>query len=248
MTGAMKRYAAESLGTFILVAIGPGAAMVAAKTHAFGDAGIAVAFGAAVTLVVAAMGDVGGAHINPAVTLGLWSVRRFPGRDVLPYVLAQCVGAIAASAVLGWILGAVGNFGATVPAISTARAFVVEGGYTAILGVVIMGAATDARAPRGLAPIAIGVTIFAGALVAGPLTGGSFNPARTLGPAVVGNVWTAHWLYWIAPVLGMVAGMHLYDALRSGVTPIPEAAGPFTPVREPAADSTAQYLSSGPLS
>ena len=88
MTSAMKRYAAESLGTFILVAIGPGAAMVAAKTHAFGDAGIAVAFGAAVTLVVAAMGDVGGAHINPAVTLGLWSVRRFPGRDVLLYVLA----------------------------------------------------------------------------------------------------------------------------------------------------------------
>src|SRR6185312_11031007 len=140
-------------------------------------------------------------------------------RDVVPYVLAQCVGAVVASATLAWVLGPVGNFGATVPLVSTMRAFVVEGGYTGILGLVIMSVATDARTPPAVAPFAIGTTIFAGALVTGPLTGGSFNPARTLGPALVGGVWTAHWLYWIAPVLGMVLAMRTYEALRGTAAP-----------------------------
>ena len=214
MKSAFKRYAAELIGTFMLVAIGPGAVMVAASTHAFGQAGISLAFGVVVTLCVACFGHVSGAHINPAVTIGFWSVRRFPTRDVVPYILAQCVGAVVASATLAWVLGPVGNFGATVPLVSTMRAFVVEGGYTGILGLVIMSVATDARTPPAVAPFAIGATVFAGALVTGPLTGGSFNPARTLGPALVGGVWTSHWLYWVAPVLGMVAAMRVYDALR----------------------------------
>ena len=214
MKSAFKRYAAELIGTFMLVAIGPGAAMVAASTHAFGQAGISLAFGVVVTLCVACFGHISGAHINPAVTIGFWSVRRFPTRDVVPYILAQWVGAVVASATLAWVLGPVGNFGATVPLVSTMRAFVVEGGYTGILGLVIMSVATDARTPPAVAPFAIGATVFAGALVTGPLTGGSFNPARTLGPALVGGVWTSHWLYWAAPVLGMVAAMRVYDALR----------------------------------
>ena len=214
-----RRCIAEALGTFALVAIGPGAVMVAAATHAFAQTGIALAFGLVVTIVVASSGHLGGAHINPAVTIGFWSVRRFPGRDVIPYVVAQCLGAIAASAALGWILGPVGNFGATVPAIPLAQSFAVEAGYTAMLGFVIMGVATDARTPSAVAPFAIGATVFAGALVTGPLTGGSFNPARSLGPAVVGRVWTAHWLYWAAPVLGMVVGMQLYERLRDAGAP-----------------------------
>ena len=214
MKSAFKRYAAELIGTFMLVAIGPGAVMVAASTHAFGQAGISLAFGVVVTLCVACFGHISGAHINPAVTIGFWSVRRFPTRDVVPYILAQCVGAVVASATLAWVLGPVGNLGATVPLVSTMRAFVVEGGYTGILGLVIMSVATDARTPPAVAPFAIGATVFAGALVTGPLTGGSFNPARTLGPALVGGVWTSHWLYWAAPVLGMVAAMRVYDALR----------------------------------
>jgi len=214
-----RRYAAEALGTFALVAIGPGAVMVAARTSAFGVAGVALAFGLVVTIVVAATGNLGGAHINPAVTIGFWSVRRFPGRDVLPYVLAQCIGAIAASAVLTWLLGSVGNFGATIPALSLGRSFVVEAGYSALLGFVIISVATDARTPPSVAPFAIGATVFAGALVTGPLTGGSFNPARSLGPAVVGGVWTAHWLYWAAPVGGMVAAMRVYELLRGARAP-----------------------------
>lgn len=213
---AGRRYVAEFWGTFALVAIGPGAAMVAAKTHAFGHSGVALAFGLAVTVIVAASGHLGGAHVNPAVTVGFWSVRRFPGRDVLPYVVAQCLGAIAASAVLGWLLGRAGGFGETVPALPLAQSFVVEMGFTGLLGFVIMGVATDDRTPRSVAPFTIGATVFAGALVTGPLTGGSFNPARSLGPAIIGGIWTTHWLYWVAPILGMVAGMRLYDMLRDG--------------------------------
>lgn len=218
-TRDLRRYAAEALGVFALVALGPGAAMVAASTHAFGHAGVALAFGLAVTLVVAASGHLGGAHINPAVTVGLWSVRRFPGREVLPYVVAQCLGAVAASVVLRWLLGPVGGLGATVPVVSLARAFVIEAGYTGVLGFVIMSVATDERVPAGVAPFALGATVFAGALVTGPLTGGSFNPARSLGPAVAGGGWTAHWLYWVAPTLGMVAAMHLYELLRGASAP-----------------------------
>ena len=222
----VRRYAAEALGTFALVVIGPGAAMVAARTGAFGHAGVALAFGLAVTLIVAASGHLGGAHINPAVTLGLWSVRRFPAREVVPYVLAQRVGAVAASLLLRWLLGPVGGLGATVPAISLDRAFVVEAGYTGLLGVVIMAVATDERVPAAVAPFALGVTVFAGALTTGPLTGGSFNPARSLGPAVAGGGWTAHWLYWLAPIVGMALGMRCYDWLRGASPAAVDAAVP----------------------
>ena len=216
---AMRRYLAEFIGTFVLVALGPGAVMVSASTHAFGGPGVALAFGLAVTLVVAATGHVSGAHINPAVTLGLRSVRCFPSRDVPAYIFAQCLGAVAASALLAWILGPVGNFGATVPTISISRAFVVEAGYTALLGFVIMGVTAPRVAPS-VAPFAIGATIFAGALVTGPLTGGSFNPARSLGPAIVGGVWTAHWLYWLAPIMGAVVGMRAYAIIDPAALPL----------------------------
>ncbi|HTE47232.1 MAG TPA: aquaporin [Gemmatimonadaceae bacterium] len=214
MAPLVRRCIAEALGTFALVIIGAGSVMVAARTHAFGDSSIALAFGLVVTLVVASSGHLGGAHINPAVTLGFWSVGRFRGADVAPYVVAQCVGAIAASFVSGWILGPVGGFGATLPGLPLPQSFAVEMGFSGILAFVIMGVATDDRTPPGVAPFAIGATVFAGALVTGPLTGGSFNPARSLGPALASGVWTAHWLYWCAPILGMAIGMRMYEILR----------------------------------
>ncbi|HKC39560.1 MAG TPA: aquaporin [Gemmatimonadales bacterium] len=220
----LRRYAAELLGTFMLVAIGPGSIMVAARTQAFGQTGVALAFGLVIMLVVASSSHIGGAHINPAVTLGFWSLGRFPRRDVLPYIIAQCIGAIAASALLGWLLGPVGNFGATIPALPLPQAFVLEMGYTGVLGFVIMGVAFYERSSAMIAPLAIGATVCAGALVIGRLTGASFNPARSLGPAVAGGAWTAHWLYWIAPIVGMIAGMHLYEAL-STARPAPTPGG-----------------------
>src|SRR5689334_1564547 len=133
-----RRCAAEAMGTFALVAVGPGAAMVAARTHAFGQTGIALAFGLAVTLIVAAGGHLSGAHVNPAVTAGFWSASRFPAREVLPYIASQCIGAIAASFLLGWLIGPVGDFGVTVPSLSLARSFVVEAGFSGVLAFVIM--------------------------------------------------------------------------------------------------------------
>lgn len=222
MNTPLRRCLAECLGTFALVAVGPGAAMVAARTHAFGHLGVSLAFGLVVTVIVAALGHLSGAHVNPAVTIGFWSVRRFPGNEVAPYIIAQCAGAIAASAMLAWLLGPVGGYGETLPHLSLARAFVIEMGYTGVLGFVIMGVATDERTSHVVAPFVIGATVFAGALTCGMFTGGSFNPARSLGPSVVSGDWTAHWLYWAAPVLGAVVGMHLYDALRTtGATTVP---------------------------
>jgi len=219
MQSLLRRCGTELLGTFTLVAIGPGAVMVAARTHAFGQLGVALAFGLAVTVIVAATGHISGAHINPAVTIGFWSVRRFRAREVIPYLFAQCVGAVLASLLCGWVVGPVGDFGATVPALAIPRSFVVELAYSGLLGFVIMAVATDERTPSGVAPFAIGATVCAGALVTGPLTGGSFNPARSLGPAVAAGIWTAHWLYWSAPIAGMVLAMRLYDLLRPGTVP-----------------------------
>jgi MIP family channel proteins len=235
----VRRYAAEALGTFMLVTVGTGAAMVAARTNAFGHAAVALAFGLVVTFVVASSGHLGGAHINPAVTIGFWSLGRFPRRDVLPYLLAQCAGAVAASLALGWMLGAYATFGATVPSLPIPQAFAVEAGFSAILAFVIMGVATDARTPVGVAPFAIGATVFAGALITGPLTGGSFNPARSLGPAVASGVWTAHWLYWAAPVAGMLAGMRAYEWLRHADEPEP-GAGTALGVEGPIDDTVAR--------
>ncbi len=215
----VRRVVAEALGTAILVLVGPGAAMVAARTHAFGSAGVALAFGLVVAMVVSAFGGISGAHVNPAVTIAFWSTGRFERRDVLPYVVAQCAGAVGAAFVLRWLLGAVGGLGATVPALSLGRAFAVEAGYSAILAFVIFAVATDPRVPRSVPPFAIGATVAAGALVTGPLTGGSFNPARTLGPAVAGGGFAAHWLYWLAPITGMILGAHAYEHLRLGATP-----------------------------
>jgi MIP family channel proteins len=188
--------------------------MVAARTHAFGHMGVAVAFGLAVTIIVASAGHLSGAHVNPAVTLGFWSINRFPARDVLPYIASQVTGAILGSAFLWWTLGPIGNMGGTVPSLPLAQAFAVEMMYSGLLAFVIMSVATDERTSPAAAPFVLGTTVFAGALVTGPLTGGSFNPARSLGPSVFSGDWTAHWLYWAAPVLGMVVAMRLYDFLR----------------------------------
>jgi aquaporin Z len=208
-----QRASAEALGTFTLVALGPGAVMVADATGAFGHLGVALAFGLAIAICAAAIGHVSGAHINPAVTLGLWSVGKFPAKEVAAYVIAQSVGAIAAAFTLVWLLGPVGDFGATVPSVPIAQAFVIEFGYTGILGFVV-GATLDARFPAAIAPLVLGATVGAGALVTGPLTGGSFNPARSLGPALAGGIWTAHWLYWAAPILGAAIGLRLAGLIR----------------------------------
>jgi MIP family channel proteins len=215
-----RRLTAEAIGTFFLVLIGPGAAMVNAwGGGVLGVSGIALAFAFVVIAMVYALGHVSGAHINPAVTVAFWSARRFPARDVIPYVVAQCAGATAGAATLRGVLGPVGHLGATLPAISIGATFAIEWLLSFVLMLVIMAVATDERVAPGFAPLAVGLTVGFCALTAGPLTGASMNPARSLGPAVVGGFWTAHWVYWLAPITGMVAAARVYDWLRDAKAP-----------------------------
>lgn len=213
--GIGRRALAEGIGTYFLVLIGPGAAMVNAYSDgAVTHPGVALAFAFVVLAMIYALGHISGAHINPAVTLAFWSVRRFPGRDVLPYVGAQCAGAVAASFTMGAVVGPVGGFGATVPAVPVGGAFAVEWLLSFVLMLVIMAVATDERVAPGFAGIAVGLTVGFCALAGGPLTGASMNPARSLGPAVAGGLWEAHWIYWAAPVTAMLVAVRVYEFLR----------------------------------
>jgi aquaporin Z len=211
----LRRAGAEALGTFFLVLIGPGAAMVNSYSAGqLGTVGIALAFAFVVVAMIYALGHLSGAHINPAVTLGFWSVGRFPTAEVAPYIIAQCSGGVAASLVLRSTLGPVGDLGATLPRIPVPSAFAIEWLLSFVLMFVIMAVATDDRVAGGFAAIAVGVTVGFCVLMGGPVTGGSMNPARSLGPAVIGGLWQAHWLYWMAPVTGMMAAGWTYDFLR----------------------------------
>jgi aquaporin Z len=218
-----RRVAAEALGTFFLVLIGPGAVMVNAYAGGLEQVGIALAFAFVVIAMVYALGHLSGAHINPAVTLAFWSVRRFPATEVMPYIMAQCTGAAGASLVLRATLGEVGELGATLPRIAVASAFVVEWLLSFALMFVIMAVATDERVADGFAALAVGLTVGFCALVGGPITGASMNPARSFGPALIGGLWQTHWLYWLAPMTGMMAAARAYDFLRPAHAPRPPA-------------------------
>lgn len=144
-------------------------------------------------------------------------MRRFPVRVVALDVLALCTGTVRAALLLRRLLGNTADIGATVPAVDPGRAFVVEAGYTALLGLVIMAVATDERCAGISVPLVLGVTVAAGAIVTGPRTGGSFNPACSLGPAVASGVWTAHRLYWVEPATGM-AGRRQFSEMSRDVS------------------------------
>lgn len=210
-----QRTVAEAIGTFFLVLIGPGAVMVDAYSHgAVTHVGVALSFAFVVLAMIYAVGHLSGAHINPAVTVAFWSAGRFPARDVVPYVLAQCAGATCASATLRAVLGDVGQLGATLPLVGTAGAVAIEWLLSFALMLVIMAVATDERVPRAAAAPGVGLTVGFCALMGGPLTGASMNPARSFGPALVGGLWAGHWIYWVAPITGAVAAARTYDWLR----------------------------------
>lgn len=209
---------AEGIGTFILVFAGTGAVMVnqisgGAVTHL----GISFVFGAVVAALIYGLGHLSGAHFNPAVTLGFWASGFFPKRRVLPYVLAQSFGAIAASTLLLIALGPVVQLGATQPLNGNwLQSLVLETVLTFILMFVILGSGLDRRAPIGFAGLAIGLTVGLEAAFMGPITGASMNPARSLGPAFVGGIWQHHWVYWVAPILGAQLAVLVYRQLSNG--------------------------------
>jgi aquaporin NIP len=205
---SVKKFAAEFIGTFALVFAGTGAIIVnetsgGVITHA----GIALTFGLIVLTMIYTLGDISGAHINPAVTIGFWAARRFPAVQAWPYVLSQSGGALTASFLLSMLFPQNAMLGSTNPAGSTIQSFALEFILTAGLMFVILGVSTGGREKGITAGIVVGSVIALEALFAGPICGASMNPARSLAPAVVSGHLQHVWLYIVAPIVGAYAGV-----------------------------------------
>jgi aquaporin Z len=223
-----RRFAAELIGTFWLVFGGCGTAVISAGFPKLGVGflGVALAFGLTLLTMAFAIGTISGCHINPAVTVGLWAGKRFPGREVLPYIIAQVIGGILASTVLYVIAsGAAGfdlsagfaanGYGAHSPGgYSLGAAFVAEVVLTFMFLIVILGS-TDKRVPIGFAPIPIGLVLTLIHLICIPIDNTSVNPARSTGPALFVGGWALSqlWLFWIAPIVGAAIGGFVYNWL-----------------------------------
>lgn len=204
----MQRCFAEAFGTFALVFAGTGAIVVdglsgGAVTHV----GVAATFGLIVSVMIYSVGDVSGAHLNPAVTFAFWVAGRLPGRDVAPYVASQIGGALAGSLLVRAIFGAHGVLGATGPAGSVAQSFALEVVLTMLLMYTILGVSTGAKEKGITAALAIGATVGLAAMFGGPISGASMNPARSLGPALVAGHLAHLWIYLAAPPIGAAAAV-----------------------------------------
>jgi aquaporin Z len=226
----MNKYLAEMFGTFWLVLGGCGSAVLAA---AFPDVGIgllgvSLAFGLTVLTMAFAIGHISGCHLNPAVTIGLWSGGRFDSKDVLPYIIAQVIGGVIAGGVLLVIASGQAGFDVVASGFasngygdhspggySLTAALVCEIVMTMVFLFVIMGA-TDSKAPAGFAPIAIGLCLTLIHLISIPVTNTSVNPARSTGVAVFVGDWAVSqlWLFWVAPIIGAVIGATIYKLVR----------------------------------
>ena len=208
---------AEFLGVFALVFAGCGAIVVDTRAHGqVTHVGVGLVFGLVIAAMIYATGHISGAHLNPAVTLGFVLARHFSPRRLVVYWIAQILGATVGALCLRLIFGNVAHLGTTLPGagFSAGQAFWMEALLTFFLMFVIMAVATDTRAVGQAAALAIGATVGLEALFAGPVSGASMNPARSLGPALVSATWTAQWVYLIAPLLGASVAALLYRWLR----------------------------------
>ncbi|GAC1465840.1 MAG: aquaporin [Ktedonobacteraceae bacterium] len=211
-------YVAEGLGTFGLVFAGCGAIMIDTLSHgAVTHVGVGLVFGLIITVMIYAFGHISGAHFNPAVTLAFVIARHFPVGRLAGYWAAQLLGALLAAGCLRLLLGDVAHLGMTLPAGTGGvwQSFALETLLTFFLMIVIMAMATDTRAVGQAAALAIGATVGLEALFAGPISGASMNPARSLGPALMNWTWNAQWIYIVGPLLGAIAGALVYRWLRS---------------------------------
>lgn len=220
-----KRLLAEFIGTFWLVLGGCGSAVLAAAFPQVGIGllGVSLAFGLTVLTMAYAIGHVSGCHLNPAVSFGLWAGGRFRSGDLLPYIVAQTLGAVLGAGVLYVIASGAAGFDIAGGLASNGYAEHSPGGYSLVAGfvcelvmtfmflIIILGA-TDKRAPAGFAPIAIGLGLTLIHLISIPVTNTSVNPARSTGPAVFVGGWALSqlWLFWIAPILGAIAAGFVY--------------------------------------
>ncbi|XP_057433369.1 aquaporin NIP1-2-like [Lotus japonicus] len=212
----LHKVVAEVIGTYFMVFAGCGAVVVNLNNDkVLTLPGIAIVWGLTVMVLIYSVGHISGAHFNPAVTLAHASTRRFPLKQVPAYIVAQLIGSTLASGALRLMFnGKDDHFVGTLPAGSDLQAFLIEFIITFQLMFVISAVATDNRAIGELAGIAVGSTIMINVLFAGPITGASLNPARSLGPAIVHNNYTALWIYLVSPVMGAMAGTWVYDFIR----------------------------------
>jgi len=210
----MKKLLAEFLGTFGMVFAGTGAIIVNEQTGALGHAGVALTFGLIVLAMIYCFGDISGAHMNPAVTVGFAAAGRSQWSSVPGYIGAQCAGALASSGVLRFLFPANAHLGATQPAGTASQSFVLELLLTFFLMLVVLSVSTGAKEKGLTAGIAIGALIGLEAMFAGPVCGASMNPARSLGPALVSGHIEQLWLYLTAPVLGALLAIPACIAVR----------------------------------
>lgn len=220
----LQKLVAELVGTYFLIFAGCASVVVNLdKEKVITQPGISIVWGLTVMVLVYSVGHISGAHFNPAVTLAHASTKRFPLKQVPAYVIAQVVGSTLASGTLRLIFnGKNDHFSGTLPAGSDLQSFVIEFIITFYLMFVISGVATDNRAIGELAGLAVGATILLNVMFAGPITGASMNPARSLGPAIVHNEYKGIWIYLVSPTLGAVAGAWAYNFVRYTNKPVRE--------------------------
>lgn len=211
-----RKLAAEAFGAFALVFVGTSAVVVNGLYGSVTHVGVSLAFGLVVLAMIYSVGDVSGAHLNPAVTVGFWLAGRFQAGLVLPYVVSQCLGAILASVTVRLLFPGHDTLGSTLPAGPAAQSFVLEVLLTLILMFVIFAVSTGAKEKGITAGIAVGSVIALEALFAGPVSGASMNPARSLAPAVVSGHLEHLWVYLVAPVVGAVGAIPLCRAIHAG--------------------------------
>eukprot|EP00271_Cylindrocystis_brebissonii_P022550 TRINITY_DN8722_c0_g1_i3.p1 TRINITY_DN8722_c0_g1~~TRINITY_DN8722_c0_g1_i3.p1 ORF type:complete len:270 (+),score=23.12 TRINITY_DN8722_c0_g1_i3:359-1168(+) len=210
-----KKMAGEFIGLFVVVFAGCGSIMVNdLRGGPLGLTGIASAFGGVFVAMIYAVGHISGAHFNPAVTIAFGAFGHFPKRHVPLYVVTQCLAALAASKMLNIILGDYATMGVTLPSGSEGQAFGMEIFVSAFLMFVVTSVATDSKAVGTLAGVAIGGTILFEVLLAGPISGASMNPARSLGPCIVSGNYTSIWIYMVGPILGALVGIFCYEVIR----------------------------------
>jgi aquaporin NIP len=204
----MKKCCSEMIGTFALVFAGTGA-IIANETSrgTITHVGIALTFGLVVLAMIYSFGDISGAHLNPAVTIGFWTSRRLPGREVFAYIASQFAGALLASAVLRFLFPQNALLGATLPTGSESQSLCLEFILTFFLMLTILNVSTGAKEKGITAGIAVGAIIALEALFAGPISGASMNPARSLAPALVSGHLEHLWIYLVAPALGACAAV-----------------------------------------
>ena len=213
-----KKYLAEFLGTFALVFCGTGAIIVNQQSGGMiTHAGIAATFGLIVSAMIYALGDISGAHFNPAVTVAFFVAKKFPAKEIVPYALSQAAGAFLASGILKLLFANSDNLGATLPSGSPMQSFILEIVLAFILMLVIVHVAAGSKEQGMFAGIAIGSVVLLEAMFAGPICGASMNPIRSLAPALVSGHLQSLWIYLTAPFIGAILAVGAWKILNSGI-------------------------------